>query len=136
MADADIADARENTWRQKTPAQAIADRNQEIADEKAEAKESKKIMDRYDNIKKRQAAAGNMGFRLNRRDQELVAGVEEEQARQAVAGQMLKDAQADKQKAEDRLEAARAEEKKLQTDQLAELKKIREKIIESLTVRS
>lgn len=135
-ADRNINAAQKIINDKKTPAQAIAERNQEIANEKAEQEETKKIMDRYDNLKMREKAAGNLKLKLNKKDQALIDGVEAEKKRQEDAQNLLNKNAREKADAEQNIKAAKEAADKIQGDQLEELKKIRENILQSLTARS
>lgn len=118
------------------PAEALRRHNQQIAEEKATAREDEKIMKRYKNLKERQEAAGGLKLRLSSKDQALVDAVDAEKERQGLAAKAKADAEADKEAAEERKIAAEKQLAEMQKDQLTELKQIRAKIEQALTVGS
>jgi len=135
-AEQKIANAKAVINDRKTPAQAIADRNQQIAEEKASKDENSKIMQRYNNLKMRQRAAGNMRLDLNDQDQALIAGVEGEAERQKAAEKMLRKGIAEKFNAEGAIRLKEAQLKQFQTDTITELRGIRAEILKAMTAGS
>lgn len=133
-ADKKIADAQAIIKARKTPAQALAERNEQLAADKASEKENDAIMRRYNDAKKRIASAGNMGRKLSKRDQGIIDAVEGENKRQADAKRVLDQAAMDKDNAEQRKRIAEDELKGLQKDSLAELKQISQKLTDALLI--
>lgn len=131
-----IADADKILADKKDPAQALAEHNQRLADDKAAEKENAGVMQRYDNLQKRIKAAGNMKLRLSDKDQALIDAVEGEQQRQADAQKMREAAEMDKHDAEKALANMEQLAQQAREDQLEELKGIRKNLINALAVGS
>lgn len=121
------------------PVDALERHNQEIAQQQAQQQANDKIMQRYENLKKRQKAAGNMKLRLSKKDQALVDAIDKELAEQAAAEAKKEEAQKRFHEAEREVAEAEAKAKdmaELAEDQLTELKQINNKINQALVIGS